>query len=199
MLLYGASGHAKVICSALESINENIIGIFDDNPSVEHLHGYKVVTGYDKDYQIDDQIIIAVGDNLLRKKLSLIVEHTFGKCVALSASCDKTVFVGKGSVLLHQVVVQRDTTIGNHCIINTSSSIDHDCMIEDFVHVSPGASICGGVTVGEGSHIGAGVTIIPNIRIGKWCVIGAGSVVIKDIPDHAMVVGVPGKIIKMLK
>jgi acetyltransferase EpsM len=55
------------------------------------------------------------------------------------------------------------------------------------------------VEVGEGTMIGIGAVIIQGIKIGKWTIIGAGAVVVNDIPDYAMVVGVPGKIIKYLK
>jgi acetyltransferase EpsM len=86
--------------------------------------------------------------------------------------------------------------IGKHCIINTNSSVDHDCIIEDFVHLSPNVALAGAVLVGEGTHIGIGACIIQGIKIGKWCTIGAGSVIIRDIPDGSTVVGNPGRIIK---
>ena len=81
-------------------------------------------------------------------------------------------------------------------IINTKASIDHDCIIEDFVHISPGAILCGNVQVGELSWIGAGSVIIQGIKIGKNVIIGAGTVVIHDVPDNVTIVGNPGKIIK---
>jgi acetyltransferase EpsM len=56
--------------------------------------------------------------------------------------------------------------------------------------------LAGNVTIGEGSHVGIGATVIQGITIGKWVTIGAGTVIIKDIPDYAVVVGNPGKIIK---
>jgi len=49
--------------------------------------------------------------------------------------------------------------------------------------------------VKEGSSIGANATIVCGITLGKHCLVGAGSVVTKDIPDYALVVGVPGKVI----
>ena len=70
---------------------------------------------------------------------------------------------------------------------------------EDFVHIAPNSTLCGGIRVGEGTLIGSGATIIPNISIGKWAVVGAGSVVVSDIPDYAVVVGNPGKVIKILE
>jgi acetyltransferase EpsM len=86
--------------------------------------------------------------------------------------------------------------ICKHVIINTAASVDHDCKIADLVHISPNSTLCGNVKVGFGSHIGAGSVINPNITIGKWCIIGSGAVIIRDIPDYAIVVGNPGKIIK---
>jgi acetyltransferase EpsM len=56
--------------------------------------------------------------------------------------------------------------------------------------------LAGGVIVGEGTHIGIGASVLPEINIGKWTTIGAGAVVIKDVPDGAVIVGNPGRIIK---
>ena len=68
--------------------------------------------------------------------------------------------------------------------------------MSDYVHISPNATLCGGVNVDEGTHIGAGVVIIPGIKIGKWVKIGAGAVIIKNVPDRVTVVGNPGRIIE---
>jgi acetyltransferase-like isoleucine patch superfamily enzyme len=89
-------------------------------------------------------------------------------------------------------IIQSSVKIGKHSIINTRASIDHDCVIQDYVHIAPGVILCGNVQIGEG----AGTTIMQGIRVGKWSVIGAGSVVLKDIPDHVTAVGSPCKIIK---
>lgn len=94
------------------------------------------------------------------------------------------------------VVINADTAVGKHCIINTSASADHDCIIEDFVHISPHAALCGGVTVGEGAHIGTGAIIIPGKKIGAHSIIGAGAVVLRDIPPNVVAVGNPARVIK---
>lgn len=199
IILYGASGHAKVISSIIESMNLTIDIIFDDNEKITNLNQYSVLIGYDKHYNPNKPIIISIGDNKTRKIISKKISHPFTTLIHPSSLVDKNVKIDNGSVVFHNAIIQRDTIVGKHCIINTNASVDHDCLINNFVHISPSATICGNVSIGEGTHIGAGSTVIPNIKIGKWCVIGAGAVITKDIPDYSLVVGVPGKIIKTLK
>ena len=79
--------------------------------------------------------------------------------------------------------------------IRDSSSIDHDCNVNDFVHIAPGVTICGGVSIGRSTLVGAGTTILPNIKIGENVIIGAGSLVNKNIPNNPKVLGSPAKII----
>ncbi|MDE5771797.1 MAG: galactoside O-acetyltransferase [Ruminococcus sp.] len=57
---------------------------------------------------------------------------------------------------------------------------------------------CKPVLIKEGAWIGAGATILPGVCVGKYAVVGAGSVVTKDVPDYAVVVGNPSKVIKIL-
>jgi sugar O-acyltransferase (sialic acid O-acetyltransferase NeuD family) len=194
MILYGAGGHAKVVCNTLENLNIFIDAIFEDIPSINFSNGKIISKKYDPNFLPNVDLIIAIGSNQLRKNISTKIKHPFGKCIAKSSVVDLSVEIGDGTVVMHNSVIQSSSKIGRHCIINTSASIDHDSIIHDFVHISPGVTLCGNVNVDEGTHIGAGSTVIPNIKIGKWCVIGAGTVIVNDIPDYSMVLGVPGKI-----
>ena len=90
-------------------------------------------------------------------------------------------------------VINSSAKIGKHCIINTGAIIEHDNIIEDFVHVSPNATLCGTVKVGEETHIGAGTTVKNNINICKKCTVGAGAVVVKDIEEEGKYIGIPVK------
>lgn len=75
------------------------------------------------------------------------------------------------------------------------TSVDHDTLIGDFVHVTPHCTLCGGVSVGEGTWIGAGTTVIHGICIGRNCFIRAGAVVVRDVPDNMLCYGNPTRVI----
>ena len=193
MILYGASGHAKVIIDILEANGQKIDFIVDDNPALTELVGYEVRrnTG---EY---DEAIISIGSCEIRKKLvEGLKVGKYSTAVHPSAVVSPRATIDEGSVVMQGAIVQSCTKIGKHCIVNTAASVDHDCEIGDFVHVAPHATVLGGVKVGEGSWIGAGSVIKQYITIGKNCMIGAGAVVLHDVPDEATVVGVPGKEIK---
>jgi sugar O-acyltransferase (sialic acid O-acetyltransferase NeuD family) len=199
MLLYGASGHAKVVRDCVLANGKAVEALFDDNTDIIKLDDIPVIGFYRPEHKPELPVMVTVGDNLVRKKLVSKVKHAFSTAIIHpSAVVSSYAKVGVGSVVMPGAVVNSASEIGKHCILNSSAIVEYDCILEDFVHVSPNVSLCAGSFIGEGTHIGAGATIIPNKKIGKWCVIGAGSVITQDIPDYSMVVGVPGKIIKAL-
>jgi len=195
--LYGASGHCKVIINILELNNYEIINIIDDDSNKSSLLGYNVVNNINT-LKRNESIIIAIGDNFTRRHIVKKLNNNFAFCIAIhpNSSINDNVKIDKGSVVMSNTVINSKTVIGKHCIVNTSSSIDHDCLIDDFTHIGPGVTLCGGVKIGKETLVGAGSVIIPNINIGNNVTIGAGSVIINNIPDNCVVVGNPGKILK---
>ena len=190
MILYGASGHGKVVIDILEAVGKKIDFIVDDNQHVTELLGYEVK----RNTGAYPEAIISIGNCQIRKKVveQLSVDN-YVTAVHPSAIISKTASIDEGTVVMHGAIVQTCAKIGKHCIINTGASVDHDCLIGDYVHVAPHATVAGGVEVGECSWIGAGAVIKQYIKIGKNCMIGAGAVVVKDVPEGATVVGVPAR------
>lgn len=197
--LFGASGHGKVIKETIESEGNKVIAFLDDKPKCNDLSGILVFRTDEMNSFSDEKIIVSVGDNAIRKKICKRLNTDFGKTIHSSAVISNSSSINDGTVVMAGAIINADTKIGKHCIINTNSVIEHDCVIEDYVHISPNATITGNTYIGEGTHVGAGAIIIPNLKIGKWGTIGAGAVIIKDVPDYAVVVGNPGKIIKYNK
>lgn len=62
-------------------------------------------------------------------------------------------------------VINPGVGIGKGCIINTCSSVDHDCDVGGYVHIAVGSHLCGTVSVGDGTWIGAGATVSNNVFI----------------------------------
>ena len=199
MYLYGASGHASVIIDILERNNIPVEGLYDDNPDIRELSGYKVIGSLDGKPVPDSLFIISIGNNGLRKKIDEKYPLSFSNAIHPSSVISSRVYTGEGTVIMANVTVNPGTRTGKHVILNTACSVDHDCILGDYVHISPNCCLSGGVKVGEGTHIGSGAVVVPNINIGKWSVIGAGSVIIRDVPDFATVVGNPGRILKIAK
>lgn len=199
MILFGASGHCKSVIDIAESIGQEIHFIYDDNPSaaaVCHIPVAKFVEGFSSSL---DTWIISIGDNSIRKKVHGRLNAKYGLLIHRTASISTWASIGEGSVVMANVVVNSCSAIGRHCIINSGAIVEHDCQLEDFVHISPNVSLAGGVKVGEGTHIGIGACVLPEIKIGKWATIGAGAVIIQDVPDGEVVVGNPGRMIKTNK
>jgi len=194
--IFGASGHAKVVLDILLTNAIPVASIVDDHPTVSVLFTIPVIHSHDFTLKDTDKFIIAIGENLIRKTIVAKNNFQFYKAIHPDATVSPFATIAEGTVVMPQVVINAAATIGKHCIINSRSVVEHDCVLEDYVHISPNASLAGNVTVGEGSQIGIGASVIQGVKIGKWVTIGAGAVVTQDIPDHCTAVGIPAKPIK---
>ena len=190
--LYGASGHGKVIKDIIEAMGKKTGCFYDDAPTLSCIDGVQVLRAGES--PIESPVIVSIGDNRARKCVAGRLDAEFAVAVHPSAIVSPSATIAEGSVVMQGAVVQADARVGRHCIINTAASVDHECVIADYAHISPHATLCGRVEVGEGSWIGAGAVILPGVKIGKWCVVGAGSVVLGDIPDGAVAYGNPCRI-----
>ena len=186
MVLYGASGHGKVIKDIADSQGRKVEGFIDDNTEIDTLSGLPVKHSV----TAGDEVVISIGLNKVRKMVSEKIPCSIADAlVHASAVVSPSAVIGEGTVVMSGALINADVRIGRHCIVNTGASIDHDCKIDDFVHISPHATLCGNVSVGEGTWIGAGTVVIQGVKIGRWAMVGAGSVVTKDIPDGWLAVG----------
>lgn len=195
MYIFGASGHGKVAAEIAELNAFDLKGFIDENAEIKNIWDYSVIQELPKDLT---SLFLAIGNNSTRKKIAQrfpilsfpILKHP-------TSSVSKRAEIGEGTVIMSSATINPDVKIGKHVILNTNCSIDHECIIGDFAHISPNAALAGNITVGEGTQVGIGASVIQGITIGKWAMIGAGAVIIRDVPDYAVVVGNPGRIIKI--
>lgn len=195
VIIIGASGHGKVVADIVQKSGDIVKGFLDDNPKLQSLFVGFPILGKVDDYEYfsDVYFVIAVGDakcrEIIAKKLKNVSWYTAIHPDAVIASIDVSIDIG--TVVMANAVVNAGAKIGKHCIINSAAVVEHDNILEDFVHVSVGAKIAGTVQVGKATWIGIGASISNNVNICNDCIIGAGAVVLKDIKKSGTYVGIP--------
>ncbi|WP_274362523.1 acetyltransferase [Paenibacillus thermotolerans] len=207
LVLLGGGGHAKVVAETALSQGNTIIGYTDLElrPDMTRMFGLRYL-GTDEIFACEGVTDIyllngmgSVGKSLIRAELFVDFNrkgYKFATVVHSSAIVSPRSNISEGVQIMAGAVIQSGTVIGRNSIVNTGSKVDHDCRIGEHVHIAPGVTICGNVTVGDRVHIGAGSTVIQGITIGENSIVGAGAVILNDIPPNTLVVGVPGKEVK---
>lgn len=113
-----------------------------------------------------------------------------------SSLCDEASSVGTGVQLMAGSILGFNSSIGDQSILNTASSVDHDCTIGRAVHVMGSAAIASFVHVNDFATIGTNATLIPGVSVGEGAFVGAGAVVLDDVPEFTVVVGNPARYLR---
>lgn len=194
--IIGAGGHGKVIADIAKKIGYEEVLFFDDDKAVDRCGAYPVVGTTQDIFDRDCHAFVAIGNPAVRTRLQERLMQV-GKCIPVlvhpNAVVAEDAQLGAGTVIVAGAVVNPGARIGKGCILNTCSSVDHDCIIEDYVHVAVGAHVAGAVRIGHHTWVGAGATVSNNVNICANCMIGAGAVVCKDIVEEGTYLGVPAR------
>lgn len=199
-ILLGYSGHAFVVIDAALKADIPVNYYADKyevsrNPfSLEYIgfETQKNFEGWNKGYGF----ILGIGDNLIRTEIAELVIEKKEKLLRVThpaTTISKNVEIGVGTFIAPHVSINALSRIGNFVILNTHSVIEHECVIEDGVHIAPGAVLAGNVKVGKRSFIGANAVIKEGVTIGADVLVGAGSTIIRNIENGKKVVGNPGR------
>lgn len=206
IVIVGAGGFGREVAWLIEDINKvkkewNIIGFVDDNEDIQgtEVNGYKVVGNIDwlKNQKLN--VVSAIGNPIIKKKIMQRLENTMNTYPVLihpSVIYSERVSFGEGSIICAGNIITVNIEIGKHVIVNLDCTIGHDTVIGDYTTILPSVNISGCVTTGECVNIGTSSALIQGVTIGKNTVIGAGAVVIKDLPANCTAVGSPAKPIK---
>ena len=200
LAILGASGHGKVVADTAECCGWQSVEFFDDAwPSIQKNGVWPIVgdtIALLKKLADFDGVLVAIGNNRIRYAKLLELQAMGGRLVTLvhpAAVVSRYAEIAEGTVVFAGAVVNAGTIIKPGAILNTGCSVDHDCVLGNAVHISPGARLAGGVCVGDESWVGIGSSVRQLINIGQSVVVGAGSAVVSDIPNDMVVAGVPAK------
>jgi len=201
LVILGAGGHAKVAIEIAQAMGYRSIYIFDDNANAHPPLGFTIQgsSAQALAFSGNAEFFVAIGNNEIRTALlKALTEHnkTIATLIHPSAVVSPSAKVARGSMVVALAAINADVQIGRGCIINTAATIDHDCVLEESVHIAPGVNMCGAVRVGKQTLVGVGSAILPQVKVGEYCVIGAGATVCSDVPNGKTVIGSPAKIMK---
>jgi len=200
MIVYGASGHGKVVADAALAGGREIRGFIDDAADKQGatFFGFAVLGGLAWLHTAPPQEIAwGIGDNTVRQRLATATEalgHTSVTVIHPRAVVSPYARLGTGVVVMANACINPDACVEEGVIVNTGAIVEHDCLVHRFAHLSPNAALGGGVTVGARAHFGVGSSAIPLVNIGEDAVIGAGAVVVCDVPARVIAYGVPARV-----
>jgi sugar O-acyltransferase (sialic acid O-acetyltransferase NeuD family) len=199
IIIIGAGGHAVSVANVAISAGYKIAKFVDKNKKADYLLGVKIIVDIS---ELDDlhnyEYCIAVGDNTLRERIynNLMKMHAcikFPPLIHQSAVISSFSYIGEGTIVMPHAVVGPNSTVGKFCIINTQSSIDHDCNMMDFSSIAPNAVTGGSVKIGYRSAISIGAVIKQGLQIGDDSVLGASSYLNKNLANNKVAYGIPAK------
>lgn len=207
VVVLGASGHARVVSDAVRLAGDyEIVGFLDDMYPERHdaeFCGSTILGGRE---QLDElrehgvrHAVVGIGDCAARLRLAEAVSEkgfTLATAIHPRAIVADDVTVGGGTVVCAGAVVNPGSRIGANVIVNTSASVDHECIVEDGAHIGPGAHLGGRVHVKRAAWVGIGAAVKDGVTIGAGSIVGAGAVVLRDIPDGVVAYGIPATVRK---
>lgn len=206
-MIWGTSGHARVVADIVRSGTDyDIVGFLDDVYPERRGQKFCEATVLGGSEQLDSlwakgvrHVILGFGNNAARRALGQELSRRgfeLARVIHPNATVARDASIGAGTVVVAGAVVNPNSVLGENVIVNTCASIDHDCTLEDAVHVAPGARLAGRVRIGAETWIGLGALVLDGRSVGPRTTVGAGAVVTRDLPADVVAYGVPARVMR---
>lgn len=210
LVVLGAKEHAKVVVATLEDSTApewKVMGFLDDNPT---LHGttlldrpvlgpMSMLEELARSGAVEGALIgvscghMPVRARLFRRVLDLGLEVP--TVISPAAFVHRTARLGRGGAVFAGAVLHAFATVGDNFVAYSNAVVEHECVLGDNVYLGPNVSFCANCRVGDDTFIATGASVIAP-HTGSDVIVGAGAVVVDDVPDGAVVAGVPARILR---
>lgn len=206
-VIIGAGKYGAVYLSYLKDAGIDVIGFLDDDPKEwgMKIDGIPVLGPISKletlkSSQKVEAVYCPLGNNRLRVKFLQYAEalgYIIPNYIHPSVTLSPNVKIGKGVYILLGTNIMPDTVIEDYVMISMGVNVAHHNILGVGTFLSTGCNFGASIEAHPYTYCGIGSTIMTGLHsLGTDCLIGAGAVVIKDVPDGAVVAGVPAKVIK---
>lgn len=204
LVILGSGGHGQVAADCAETMNtfSRIVFLDDTYPTKTQAGSWTIVEKIENAIEFDSPetyFFVGIGDNSIRQKVLRVLLQDNLKITTLihsSACVSAHATIEKGVLVCANATINHNAFVGIGSIVNTAASVDHDCEIGQYVHVSVGVRLAGAIKVDDRSFLGINSCVIQGVNIGKDCILGAGATLINDLPTKTTAVGTPAKVMK---
>jgi sugar O-acyltransferase (sialic acid O-acetyltransferase NeuD family) len=202
LIILGAGGHGVSVCDLAIAAGFKVRAFIEPKPKGPTCLGVPVVEEFSDIHDFQNcAFAIAIGDNSRRESVAadLLRRLPDAECPTIihpTAIISRFAKIGRGSIAMSGVHIGPQTVVGQFCLLNTRSSLDHDCNLADYASLGPGAIAGGDVGIGTRSAIGLGAVVRHSVTIGADVVVGAASYVHTSVARASVVYGCPAKHIR---
>jgi sugar O-acyltransferase (sialic acid O-acetyltransferase NeuD family) len=210
LYVYGGSGFAREVACLVEQAmvgdvaGRTVNGLIDDDRALwgKCFGGLRVVGGeqFLLDFRCDVDVVFGLSTPSVKSRLYAELMASghihFPRVVHPTSLIAPTARLGVGVIVFPWVAVWNEVSIGDICLLCTSSHVGHETCVGSFSSIYPKANISGGVDIGQAVTVGVNATILPGLRISRDSYVGASANVTRDVPAGAVVAGNPAREVK---
>ena len=203
-IIVGAGTYGQVYAEYLQE-NYEIIGFIDDNEELKNtkIGEYNVLGNFEFLIQTIEKttnVFVPIGNNQVRTNLlKKLLNEGFKTPNFIHPTCNihPSVTIGQCVYILPDTNIMPLTIIQDFVLISMGVNIAHHTFIDEGCFFSQGSNIGASIHFNKNVFCGIASTVMTGVKVvGEDALIGAGAVIIRDVPDYAVVVGNPGKVIK---